>query len=533
MTEQDYGFLCVEVPSLLSVNVLCRITQGRHKVYTGDMRLQLKPVLLGVALVAIVCMSIIALILTIVNRQKAELPYSTRYGMVFDAGSSHTALFLYQWPGNKENNTGIVSQTLTCDVKGDGISSYVTNPSGAGQSLIECLNIAMAIVPASQQSITPVYLGATAGMRLLSLQNKTQSDEILSEVTKTMQSYPFDFRGARIITGMEEGAYGWITINYLLEGFIKYAFNGKWIHPKTGNIIGALDLGGASTQISFIPKDPVKDPQSAFDLQLYSYRYQLYTYSYLCYGKDQALKKLQAYLQKTTSTPSVIDHPCYHKGYNLTVKLGDIYDSPCVAKPTPYDPSVQVTFSGTGDSARCISLIEKIVNVTNCSLSPDCGFDGVYQPPVNGEFFAFSAYFYTFDFLGLAPRSSLSHVNSTIESYCNKTWMTLIAEYPKVKEKYLRDYCCSAHYIMVILLKGYKFETSWDKISFQKQVADTDIGWTLGYMLNLTNLIPSDRPLVVTGVQTSQWTAEVFFIVFVLFLSLAILIILCAWGPPS
>lgn len=54
-----------------------------------------------------------------------------------------------------------------------------------------------------------------------SLQNKTQSDEILSEVTKTMQSYPFDFRGARIITGMEEGAYGWITINYLLERFIK------------------------------------------------------------------------------------------------------------------------------------------------------------------------------------------------------------------------------------------------------------------------------------------------------------------------
>lgn len=58
-----------------------------------------------------------------------------------------------------------------------------------------------------------------------------------------------------------------------------------------------------------------------------------------------------------------------------------------MAKPTPYDPTEQVTFIGTGDSARCISLIEKIVNVTNCSLYPDCGFDGVYQPPVNGEFF--------------------------------------------------------------------------------------------------------------------------------------------------
>lgn len=50
---------------------------------------------------------------------------------------------------------------------GDGISSYVTNPPGAGESLRECLDIAMATVPASQQRATPAYLGATAGMRLL------------------------------------------------------------------------------------------------------------------------------------------------------------------------------------------------------------------------------------------------------------------------------------------------------------------------------------------------------------------------------
>lgn len=81
----------------------------------------------------------------------------------------------------------------------------------------------------------------------------------------------------------------------------QYGFDGKWIHPKAGNILGALDLGGASTQISFIPRDPVKNTQSAFDLQLYSNRYQLYTHSYLCYGKDQALKKLHAYLHKVSA----------------------------------------------------------------------------------------------------------------------------------------------------------------------------------------------------------------------------------------
>lgn len=45
-----------------------------------------------------------------------------------------------------------------------------------------------------------------------------------------MQSYPLDFRGARIISGMEEGAYGWITINYLLEGFAKVRDSLSQIH---------------------------------------------------------------------------------------------------------------------------------------------------------------------------------------------------------------------------------------------------------------------------------------------------------------
>lgn len=36
-----------------------------------------------------------------------------------------------------------------------------------------------------------------------------------------MQEYPVAFKGARILTGEEEGAYGWITINYLLDSFTK------------------------------------------------------------------------------------------------------------------------------------------------------------------------------------------------------------------------------------------------------------------------------------------------------------------------
>ncbi|XP_076125286.1 ectonucleoside triphosphate diphosphohydrolase 8 [Alosa pseudoharengus] len=494
-------------------------------------KLPARSIFLGIAVTATVCTTIIALVLSLAQHYTMDLPYGTQYGIVFDAGSSHTSLFLYKWPGGKENNTGIVSQMKVCEVDGGGISSYRQNPPAAGQSLQKCLDVAKATIPVRQQRSCPLYLGATAGMRLLRLQDQNATDLIMEEVVNTIKGYPFDFRGAQILSGMEEGAYGWVTINYILEGFIKHTFEGQWIQPKGGRILGALDLGGGSTQIAFTPKEPVKQPDSEAALQLYGHRYGVYTHSYLCYGKDQAMKQLQAHLVSMSGSSTTIMHPCYHTGFNLTLTLGDLYDSPCVSKPGNTDPDKSVTFSGMSDPNQCQSLIQKIVNISECAYSPDCGFNGVYQPPVHGEFFAFSAYYYTFDFLGLAPQAPLPKVTSTIETFCKKSWNTLLVEYPDTKKIYLRDYCASAQYIMTILVQGYKFNETWDKIYFQKKVADTDIGWTLGYMLNLTNLIPSKHPLVVTGVQRSQWAAEVFFIVFALFLSLVMVIFLIFWSP--
>lgn len=46
-----------------------------------------------------------------------------QYGIVLDAGSSHTSMFIYKWPADKENDTGIVSQHSSCDVRGEAPSS--------------------------------------------------------------------------------------------------------------------------------------------------------------------------------------------------------------------------------------------------------------------------------------------------------------------------------------------------------------------------------------------------------------------------
>lgn len=61
----------------------------------------------------------------------------------------------------------------------------------------------------------------TSALPLCSAENERLADSVLAKVRQSLDSYPFNFQGARIITGTEEGAYGWITINYLLGKFIK------------------------------------------------------------------------------------------------------------------------------------------------------------------------------------------------------------------------------------------------------------------------------------------------------------------------
>lgn len=48
-----------------------------------------------------------------------------------------------------------------------------------------------------------------------SLQNSSASDEVFRAVSETLQAFPFSYQGARILSGQEEGAFGWITVNYL------------------------------------------------------------------------------------------------------------------------------------------------------------------------------------------------------------------------------------------------------------------------------------------------------------------------------
>ncbi|XP_058709828.1 ectonucleoside triphosphate diphosphohydrolase 8-like [Poecile atricapillus] len=467
-------------------------------------------------------LTVTVLVLVLIPAKDAVLPARIKYGLVFDAGSTHTSLYIYRWPADKENGTGIVSQVEACSVAGPGISSYADEPAGAGASLKPCLDKAMKIVPAEQQRETPTYLGATAGMRLLREENGTKAQQVLAEVAKAIAEYPVHFRGARILTGSEEGSFGWITVNYLLETLLKFSFAEQWEHPQDTEVLGALDLGGASTQITFQPGVPVQDRNTSVFFRLYGTNYSLYSHSYLCYGQSQALKMLLAALHQASSSAQ-ISHPCYPRGYRESLTVAELYDSPCVRAPSSASPGLVLTVTGTGEPGACGTAIQSLFNFS-CGAERPCGFNGVYQPPVRGQFFAFSGFYHSLHFVNLTGGQSLSLVNDTIRQICSSSWEQVQELFPTASRTQLRDACTASSYTLTLLLQGYKFNTTtWPNIHFTQQVAGTDVGWTLGYMLNLTNMIPSEPPAAVTELPRSSWVAASVLLAIMLILTFCLL----------
>ncbi|XP_014637858.1 PREDICTED: ectonucleoside triphosphate diphosphohydrolase 8 isoform X2 [Ceratotherium simum simum] len=453
------------------------------------------------------------LILILVEATNVLLPADTKFGIVFDAGSSHTSLFVYQWPADKENNTGVVSQVLACQVEGPGISSYTSDPAQAGESLQGCLEEALALIPEAQHQETPMFLGATAGMRLLSQKNSSQARDIFVAVTRVLSQSPVDFRGAELLAGQDEGALGWITINYVLG--MLYSFSGEWIRPPEGTLVGALDMGGASTQLTFVPGGPILHKNTQATLRLYGYDHSIYTHSYLCFGRDQMLNRLLAGLVQSSLAP-LVRHPCYHSGYQGTLSLASLYESPCVHSTAPLDLTQNLSVEGTGNPGACVSAIRDLFDFLSCEGQEDCAFNGIYQPPVRGQFYAFSNFHYTFHFLNLTSRQPLATVNASVWEFCQRPWKLVEASSPG-QDRWLRDYCASGLYILTLLLEGYGFsEDTWPSIEFRKQAGGTDIGWTLGYMLNLTNMVPAEAPAQWRAESYNVWVAGVVFMVLTL-----------------
>uniref|UniRef100_A0AAQ6A5B5 nucleoside diphosphate phosphatase n=1 Tax=Amphiprion ocellaris TaxID=80972 RepID=A0AAQ6A5B5_AMPOC len=191
------------------------------------------------------------------------------YGIMFDAGSTGTRIHIYKFIQKDPVELPVLDNEMYHAVK-PGLSAYKDNPE-------ELLRIAKKTVPEDEWRRTPVVLKATAGLRLLP---EDKASALLKEVRDVFDESPFFVpnNSVSIMNGANEGVLAWVTVNFLTGH----------LYSNTRRTVGILDLGGGSTQITFLPKSR-KTVQSApptyiARFNMFNHTYQLYTHSYLGNG---------------------------------------------------------------------------------------------------------------------------------------------------------------------------------------------------------------------------------------------------------
>ena len=67
------------------------------------------------------------------------------------------------------------------------------------------------------------------------------------------------------------------------------------MHHTQKPTMGALDMGGASAEIAFIPSSP-PDQNHTVEESVFGQTYKIYAHSYLCYGENEAYSRYLAQL---------------------------------------------------------------------------------------------------------------------------------------------------------------------------------------------------------------------------------------------
>jgi len=219
------------------------------------------------------------------------------YAVVLDAGSTGSRVLAFSFYKNPLTENIVLVDEFFHEVK-PGLSSFATNPEAGADTITSLLSLAQERIPQQKWSMVPVTLKATAGLRLLPA---AQSEALISAVQERMEKSGFDNRGVGMLSELDEGVFGWMTVNYLLDQ----------LHNPRKSFV-ALDLGGGSTQITFLPKYEktfLSTPTSFLHpMKVFTNAHTIYSHSYLGLGLMAAREAIFKHNDPEGSTSLV--SPC-------------------------------------------------------------------------------------------------------------------------------------------------------------------------------------------------------------------------------
>ena len=378
------------------------------------------------------------------------------------------------------------------------------------------------IIPSEYHETTGVYYQATAGMRLL---EESEQEAVYDAVFEgLLGDDSFVFRGIQrrdiaTLSGEMEAYYGVLAANFLqgiIDTELRVVANDDEADPDVHHHpIGALDMGGSSTQIVYIANQededetdlspttcPVKqlspladqgnDDPNQMTCQLSDEHF--FSTSYLSYGVDQIRKRFWDTLvaehrpEETSGDHTRIRNPCANKGYEVE--------------------HAGHTLVGSGETEECIRQMQRLIPHPDVVLHEwDSGVDdwtvgGVEHPPIRGKFLAMSLYFFSLDSLRVFsepdraahaalntawPTPSIDELTNALDGLCSRDWQGDMELQEGVhsfsRTEVLPHRCLESVYMVTLLRDGFGFRPSSRDITFTFLVDGDEVEWTLGMAL--------------------------------------------------
>lgn len=323
-------------------------------------------------------------------------------------------------------------------------------------------------LPDETKSI-PVFLLATAGMRLLGQTNLEGYNFLWKELNTYLNLKNYTIEECKLISGEEEGLYGWVAANFLSKTL-----------KDASSTLCFVETGGASAQIAF-HVDPNDEGSNEYNgpltkIKLGGNDFHVFSSTWLGGGAQSVWK---VHEEKMSESDTVIVHdPCLPIQYSY--QLG------------------KKTVLGTGDLDACMEEILSIIRPLE--MTPDSPFFNRFlmknapKPNPKNRFLGASVFWHAThgvfgkrtDERGTYGLNSFHH--DIMDLFAN-TWDEIKIKHPTQDPKHLKLAFFNAALVAMTLQYGYG--VTWD--GPRKEKIPSQVGMPTEPEPNFTD--PEPKPI--------------------------------------
>ena len=513
------------------------------------------------AVCALACLAALAALVLVGTLRGADS--ETRRLIVFDAGSSSTRVHVFEldvarrgsrlptvrahFEAPRRASPGLAE--FAADTDHDVGLPYAKNANETRDEQMEAylgplLRFAESVVPKSRRAETGTTLMATAGLRALPPGRRERALERCRSVLNR-SAFGTKQRAARlqnvsrtpnvrVITGADEGLYGWIAANYAA---------GTLYDPPTSTV-GVVELGGASAQVTFRPE---KKPPRAYraELVVADRKWAVYTHSALGLGLDAARREYERRARDARAAEAAGNASSGNAtfsgkkpGLGAAPPATTLVDPCALAGSEPLGSPV-----GKGDFAACRAACAELMGARQNDQTRATGFGGSFLPPLRGSFlltenFAHAARFLRdagfLDDLESAERGHLSiaRVADAGRELCSTSHEALSARLAErstppssrlsrsktfedaedeaddetteatdtertqqmlLQERGIRDACFATSYVVAALADVLRVDETRNALRFGNRVRGVKVDWAVGAAIAHEALLEEER----------------------------------------